>query len=53
VPSDMAARIQSRYLVHTWDTAPSGNPVLRLMCSWETTDEQIEALVGCAVPRRA
>jgi threonine aldolase len=53
VPSDMAARIQSRYLVHTWDTAPSGNPILRLMCSWETTDEQIEALVGCAVPRRA
>ncbi|TLP73174.1 threonine aldolase family protein [Nesterenkonia sphaerica] len=53
VPAEMAARIQSSYLVHTWDTAPSGNPVLRLMCSWETTDEQIEDLLSCALPRRA
>lgn len=48
VPVDMAARIQSTYLAHTWDTAPSGNPVLRLMCSWETTDEQIDDLMSCA-----
>ena len=31
--------------------ARSGNPVLRIMCSFETTDAQIEALVECA--RRA
>lgn len=48
VPQEVAARIQSRYLVHTWDTAPSGNPVLRLMCSWQTTDEQVQALLDCA-----
>ena len=44
----MAARIQSRYLAHIWNTAASGNPVLRLMCSWQTTDEQIEELVHTA-----
>ncbi|WP_120005235.1 threonine aldolase family protein [Nesterenkonia muleiensis] len=48
VPQEVAARIQSRYLVHTWDTAPSGNPVLRLMCSWQTTGEQVQALLDCA-----
>lgn len=48
VPAEMAARIQSRYLAHIWNTAASGNPVLRLMCSWQTTDEQIEELVHTA-----
>lgn len=48
VPQEVAARIQSQYLCHTWDTAPSGNPVLRLMCSWQTTDEQIQELLDCA-----
>ncbi|NDK30412.1 threonine aldolase family protein [Nesterenkonia haasae] len=51
VPADMAARIQSTYLAHTWDTAPTGNPVLRLMCSWETTDEQIDDLVRRAAAK--
>lgn len=51
VPQEMAARIQSRYLAHVWDTAPSGNPVLRLMCSWETADEQIADLVATAAGR--
>ena len=48
VPQEVAARIQSRYLAHVWDTAPTGNPVLRLMCSWQTTDEQITQLVAAA-----
>lgn len=48
VPQEVAARIQSKYLAHIWDTAPSGNPVLRLMCSWQTTDAQIRQLLDCA-----
>lgn len=48
VPQEVAARIQSRYLAHVWDTAATGNPVLRLMCSWQTTDEQIQQLVAVA-----
>ncbi|MCT1607121.1 beta-eliminating lyase-related protein [Nesterenkonia massiliensis] len=48
MPQEMAARIQSAYLAHVWDTAPSGNPVLRLMCNWQTTDAQLDALVAVA-----
>ncbi|WP_150462560.1 threonine aldolase family protein [Nesterenkonia ebinurensis] len=48
LPVQMAQRIQARYLAHIWNTASSGNPVLRLMCSWQTTDEQIQQLVNTA-----
>lgn len=48
VPRQVAEALQSRYLVHTWETAPSGNPVLRLMCSFRTTDEEIDALIAVA-----
>src|SRR5699024_6280900 len=48
VPQEIAARIQSRYLAHVWNTSACGNPVLRLMCSWQTTDEQIDQLVAVA-----
>lgn len=48
VPQQVAEAVQSRYLAHTWDIAPSGNPVLRLMCSFSTTDREIEALVAVA-----
>ncbi|WP_369699545.1 low specificity L-threonine aldolase [Nesterenkonia sp. Act20] len=51
VPVAVADAIRQRYLVHVWDTAASGNPVLRIMCSWHTSDAEIEALVECA--RRA
>ncbi|MCH8561302.1 threonine aldolase family protein [Nesterenkonia sp. DZ6] len=51
VPTKIAEAIRDRYLVHVWDTAAGGNPVLRIMCSFQTTDAQIEALVECA--RRA
>lgn len=51
VPVKVAAAIREQYLVHVWDTAASGNPVLRIMCSWHTSDAEIEALVECA--RRA
>lgn len=48
VPAQIAEAIQSRYLAHVWETAPNGNPVLRLMCSFSTEDAEIEALVGVA-----
>ncbi|GAA1810367.1 threonine aldolase family protein [Nesterenkonia flava] len=48
MPVEMAARIQSRYLAHTWETAPSGLPVLRIMCSFATTDAQISELLQVA-----
>lgn len=51
VPPKVAEALRDRYLIHVWDTAPSGRPVLRIMCSFQTTDAQIGALVDCA--RRA
>lgn len=51
VPTKIADAIRDRYLVHVWDTAASGNPVLRIMCSFQTTDAQIQELVDVA--RRA
>lgn len=51
VPARIAQALRERYLIHVWDTAPSGNPVLRIMCSFDTSDAQIHALLECA--RRA
>lgn len=48
VPPAMANRIQSHYLAHTWDTAASGHPILRLMCSWQTTDEDLNRFIDVA-----
>ncbi|WP_033420270.1 threonine aldolase family protein [Nesterenkonia alba] len=48
VPTEVAERIQSRYLAHTWDTSASGQPVLRLMCSFATTGEEIDRLIAVA-----
>ncbi|WP_300344726.1 beta-eliminating lyase-related protein [Nesterenkonia sp.] len=48
VSAEIASRIQARYLAHVWGTAPSGNPVLRLMCSWQTRQEDIDALLAVA-----
>ncbi len=48
VPPAVAQALQGRYLAHVWDTAASGNPVLRLMCSFATTDEEIDTLAAVA-----
>ena len=48
MPAHLARAVQSRYLAHTWETAPNGNPVLRLMCSHSTEDAEIEAVAAVA-----
>lgn len=48
VPAPVAEALRRRYLIHTWATAPSGNPVLRLMCSWQTTQEEVDELAALA-----
>lgn len=45
---EVAAAIRSRYICHTWEHSPDGHQVLRLMCSFETTDEQIDDLLDRA-----
>ena len=46
MPAPVARAIQQLYLLHTWETTPRGNPVLRLMCSWQTTQEEADKLVA-------
>lgn len=48
MPPATAARIRQRYVAHTWSTTAEGNPVLRLMCSWQTTAQEIDDLVAWA-----
>lgn len=48
VTHEVAARITSRYIAHTWSTSARGLPVLRLMCSFQTTTEDIDRLVEIA-----
>lgn len=48
MPAHIAQAVQDRYLAHVWETATNGSPVLRLMCSFSTEDEEIEALVRLA-----
>lgn len=51
IDAAILAELRRRYLVHTWDAAADGTPVARLMCSFDTRDEQIDELVETA--RRA
>ncbi|GAA1186573.1 threonine aldolase family protein [Nesterenkonia xinjiangensis] len=51
MPRHVVAALQSRYLCHVWDEAADGDPIIRLMCSFATSDAQIDELVDHA--RRA
>ncbi|MDO5662984.1 MAG: beta-eliminating lyase-related protein [Brachybacterium sp.] len=43
---EVAAAVRTRYVCHTWEHSQEGHQVLRLMCSFETTDQQIDDLVS-------
>ncbi|WP_261623610.1 threonine aldolase family protein [Nesterenkonia marinintestina] len=43
---EVAAAVRTRYVCHTWEHSDEGHQVLRLMCSFETTDRQIDDLVA-------
>lgn len=45
MPPSVVARVQEEYLCHVWERAADGNLVVRLMCSFQTTDEDIDDLV--------
>ncbi|MDS2171960.1 beta-eliminating lyase-related protein [Nesterenkonia sp. CL21] len=48
MPATVVEELQSRYLFHVRDTAPDGDPVVRLMCSFQTTEAQIDEFVDHA-----
>ncbi|GAB3189548.1 threonine aldolase family protein [Nesterenkonia suensis] len=48
MPQSVLEALQSRYLCHVWDRADDGDPIVRLMCSFETSEAQIDELVAHA-----
>ena len=49
MPEDLIPRLQKEYFFHVWNEAPlPGKPVkeVRLMCSWDTTEEDIDGFVS-------
>lgn len=44
VPAALAARVRERYHFYDWDRE---REVVRLMCSWDTTEDAVDALVTC------
>lgn len=48
VTEQVAARIQQRFIAHQWTTSPRDLPILRLMCSWQSSEEDLQTLVAVA-----
>ena len=54
MPPDLIPRLQREYFFHVWNENPHqdsdniihGGKEVRLMCSWDTTDEDIEGFAG-------
>ncbi len=49
MPENLIPKIQKYYFFHVWNESPIGKPGMkevRLMCSWDTTKEDIEGFVA-------
>jgi len=48
MPEELIAALQKEYFFHIWNESPKdkmGRKEVRLMCSWDTTEEDIEGFV--------
>jgi threonine aldolase len=49
MPKVLIAQLQPHYFFHVWNENPKGKPgqkEVRLMCSWDTTEKDIEGFVS-------
>lgn len=49
MPEELITKLQKNYFFHIWNESPKdkmGRKEVRLMCSWDTTEEDIEGFVG-------
>jgi threonine aldolase len=49
MPEALIAQLQPHYFFHVWNENPKGKPrqkEVRLMCSWDTTEKDIEGFVN-------
>jgi len=44
LPKDVIRKMLEKYFFYMWD---EGNNEIRLVCSWDTTKEDVDAFVGC------
>lgn len=48
MPQHVFDGITTAYHCHRWDTSDAGHPVARLMCAWNTSDDDVEQFVAMA-----
>lgn len=45
MPEQLVVKLREHYVAHLWGTNPAGLPIVRLVCSWATTEEKIDGLL--------
>ncbi len=46
IPEDMLVRLREHYVAHLWGHSLDGLPIIRLVCSWSTTNTQVDELLA-------
>ena len=45
LPEHLLFTLREHYVAHLWGTNPTGLPIVRLVCSWATTEQKIDELL--------
>ena len=45
MPEDLVTRLREHYVAHLWGHSAAGLPIVRLVCSWATTEDKITDLL--------
>lgn len=45
LPEHLLATLREHYVAHLWGTNDAGLPIVRLVCSWATTEQKIDELL--------
>ncbi|MCL2180536.1 MAG: aminotransferase class V-fold PLP-dependent enzyme [Treponema sp.] len=46
LPNEIIARLQKDYKFHVWEKVDDSHSVIRLVCSWATSDEEIDKFIA-------
>ena len=45
MPDELVARLREHYVAHLWGHNAAGLPIVRLVCSWATTEHKVDELL--------
>src|SRR5699024_478113 len=45
MPEELVARLREHYVAHLWGHNAAGLPIVRLVCSWATTEHKVDELL--------